>query len=173
MPDNVTPREYSDEDLDRAITWAVEAFAGKRDRQGKPAILHALRVMLAGKDNAERIVGVLHDVLEDTNTRADDLRYDFDAEIVDAIELLTRQKTSTTTYAQYIARLAVDPLARAVKLNDLADNIARAHELPEAEARSLTARYRNAQFTLGADLDTVTASGPTAEPSHPTTDGVK
>jgi guanosine-3',5'-bis(diphosphate) 3'-pyrophosphohydrolase len=52
--------------LERAICIAASAHAGQVDKAGAPYILHVLRVMLAMSSEEERIVAVLHDVLEDT-----------------------------------------------------------------------------------------------------------
>lgn len=51
--------------LGRAIEIAVEAHAGQVDKAGAPYILHPLRVMLSLDGEEDRIVGVLHDVIED------------------------------------------------------------------------------------------------------------
>lgn len=133
--------------LSNAIAWTAEAFAEKVDRQGQPAIFHALRVMMAGQTENERIVGVLHDVVEDSLITLDDIAFDFDSEIVNAIDALTRRE-AYETYREYIQRLAPNDLARAVKLADLADNIERAKDLPPAEAASLRKRYYEAMHVL-------------------------
>lgn len=52
--------------LERAIDIAVKAHAGQLDKAGEPYILHPLRVMLSCTSEDARIVGVLHDVVEDT-----------------------------------------------------------------------------------------------------------
>ena len=51
--------------LEQAIKIAVEAHTGQVDKGGNPYILHPLRVMLSLDTEQERIVGVLHDVVED------------------------------------------------------------------------------------------------------------
>ena len=50
---------------EKAIKIAVEAHTGQVDKGGNPYILHPLRVMLSLNSEEERIVGVLHDVVED------------------------------------------------------------------------------------------------------------
>jgi (p)ppGpp synthase/HD superfamily hydrolase len=59
--------------LNRAIILAVEAHAGQTDKAGDPYILHPLRVMLRFTDPTERIVAVLHDVIEDSHYKLSDL----------------------------------------------------------------------------------------------------
>ena len=51
--------------LEKAIKIAVEAHTGQVDKGGNPYILHPLRVMLSLDREEERIVGILHDVVED------------------------------------------------------------------------------------------------------------
>ena len=51
--------------LGRAIAIAAEAHSGQFDKAGAPYILHPLRVMLSLSTEEERIVGVLHDLVED------------------------------------------------------------------------------------------------------------
>lgn len=60
--------------IEDAINIAVNAHRGQRDKGGQPYILHPLRVMLAAQNDDERIVAVLHDVVEDSDLTLDDLR---------------------------------------------------------------------------------------------------
>lgn len=132
--------------LSPAILFATEALSGTNDRQGLPAILHAMRVMIAGRTPIERVVGVLHDVVEDTMWRVEDIRERFGAEIADAIDHLSRRRDET--YAEYIDRLSYHPLARTVKIHDLNANLARCHELPAPDSASLRRRYETALAKL-------------------------
>ena len=59
--------------LERAIEIATEAHRGQFDKAGNDYIGHPLRVMAAGKTTEEKIVGVLHDVVEDTDWTFDRL----------------------------------------------------------------------------------------------------
>ncbi len=58
--------------LEDAIRLAVEAHQGQRDKIGQPYILHPLRVMFRLTSETERIVGVLHDVIEDSKQEKHD-----------------------------------------------------------------------------------------------------
>jgi len=51
--------------LERAIVIAAEGHKGVKDKAGGPYILHPLRMMLGLSSPDERIVAVLHDVVED------------------------------------------------------------------------------------------------------------
>lgn len=108
--------------LERAIEIATEAHRGQRDKAGRDYIGHPLRVMAAGRSSAEKIVGVLHDVVEDSGWTFEGLAAEgFAPDIIAALRCLTHDPREP--YDRYIARVKGNPLAVAVKLNDLADNM--------------------------------------------------
>ena len=73
--------------LEKAIAIAARAHAGQVDKAGQPYILHSIRVMLRMGSEAERITGVLHDVIEDSDVTLEDLRDEgFDAAILEALD---------------------------------------------------------------------------------------
>lgn len=108
--------------LDKAIQIAVSAHAGQVDKAGQPYILHPLRVMCSVETPHERLVAVLHDVIEDTSVTIDDLANEgFPAEVLDAVQALTKLSGESRLDA---ARRAVrNTIARKVKLADVADNM--------------------------------------------------
>ena len=109
--------------LERAIEIATEAHRGQRDKAGEEYINHSLRVMAAGKTSDEKIVGVLHDVVEDTDWTFDKLQAEgFSQHIIEALRCVTKLSESEP-YDRYIARVKTNPLAIRVKLNDLTDNM--------------------------------------------------
>jgi (p)ppGpp synthase/HD superfamily hydrolase len=108
--------------LEKAIRIAAEAHAGQLDKAGKPYVLHCVRVMIRGSTIEENIVGVLHDVVEDTGWSYDSLRQaGFSEDVVQAVAALTRQPEMT--YEDFISQVARNPIARRVKLFDLEDNM--------------------------------------------------
>jgi (p)ppGpp synthase/HD superfamily hydrolase len=108
--------------LEDAISLAVEAHRGHRDKAGQPYILHPLRVMFRLEGETERIVGVLHDVVEDSHYTLDDLRQmGYSEKIVEAIDHLSRREDES--YEEFVKRTALHSLARLVKLADLEDNM--------------------------------------------------
>ena len=109
--------------LERAIEIAVIAHKGQLDKSGRPYIEHLIRVMSLGKSDNEKIVGVLHDLFEDTKMTTQDLIDEgFNSEIIAAIELLTKKPTDND-YATYIKNVKTNPIATQVKINDLTDNM--------------------------------------------------
>lgn len=109
--------------LERAIEIAAEAHCGQVDKAGNDYIGHPLRVMAAGKTTDERIVGVLHDVIEDSDWTFEMLAAEgFSDEVIEALKCVTKLSDSEP-YDKFIARVKTNPLAVAVKLNDLSDNM--------------------------------------------------
>ena len=109
--------------LRRAIEIATEAHRGQKDKAGNDYIEHPLRVMEAGRTMEEKITGVLHDVVEDSDWTFAMLEAEgFSKEIVDALRCVTKLSESEP-YDKFITRIKKNPLAVAVKLNDLTDNM--------------------------------------------------
>ncbi len=109
-------------ELERAIEIAARAHAGQVDKANQPYILHPLRVMLAVTGEFERMAAVLHDVVEDTPITLDDLRAEGVPEpVVEAVAALTKSKGEGRLAAA--KRAAANPIARVVKLADVADNM--------------------------------------------------
>lgn len=134
--------------LAKAIEIAARAHADQTDKVGAPYILHPLRIMLRCNSEAERIVAVLHDVVEDSLYTLDDLRREgFAAEILAAVDLLTHR--TEDSYDVYVERLSRNPLARRVKLGDLEDNmdIKRLEDVT-SKALERLARYHKAWIFL-------------------------
>jgi (p)ppGpp synthase/HD superfamily hydrolase len=108
--------------LERAIEIAARSHAGQVDKAGQPYILHPLRLMLAVTAPEERIAAVLHDVVEDTPVTLDDLAAaGFSRDILTAVEALTKLEGESRIAAAQ--RAAQNPIARVVKLADVADNM--------------------------------------------------
>ena len=109
--------------LKRAIEIATEAHKGQCDKAGKDYIGHPLRVMEMGKTENERIVGVLHDVIEDTDWTFGKLEAEgFSPEVIAALRCVTKI-SENENYDDFIDRVKKNPLAVAVKINDLTDNM--------------------------------------------------
>lgn len=109
--------------LQRAIEIATDAHKGQFDKSGKDYIGHPLRVMEMGRTEEEKIVGVLHDVVEDTDWTFEALEAEgFSLEIITALKCVTKI-SENENYDDFIERVKKNPLAVAVKINDLTDNM--------------------------------------------------
>lgn len=125
--------------LKGAIEIATQAHRGQVDKQGVDYIKHPLRVMEAVEGDLEKIVAVLHDVLEDTEeTESSLLEKGIPRKAIDKIKILTRNKTENKSYESYIDGICQDAIARKIKLEDLRDN------LREGCPESLRGRYEKA-----------------------------
>ena len=109
--------------LERAIEIATQAHEGQVDKAGNAYIGHPLRVMEMGRTIEEKIAGVLHDIVEDTPWTFEMLEAEgFAPEIIAALKCVTKI-SENEDYAYFIERVKKNPLAVAVKINDLTDNM--------------------------------------------------
>lgn len=112
----------SDSIFYKALEIAIKAHYGQVDKGLHPYILHPVRVSSNCQTIESRTIALLHDVIEDTDYRAEELISEgIPKHIVEKVEVLTRKKGET--YNEYIDRIAQDNLAREVKIADLKDNL--------------------------------------------------
>ncbi len=136
------------EQLKHAIFIAVKAHNKQLHRSDQPYIGHLFRVMNAGQTLEEKVVGILHDLIEDTQLRLVDLSHEgFSEEIIDAVHALS--KLENEDYDHYLQRVKKNNLAISVKLNDLSDNmdIRRLKELTDDDVVRMR-KYLNAYKQL-------------------------
>ena len=87
------PERGSGSLVQKAIEIAEQALAGMTDQNGQPYIEHARRVMDAMDTEEEKIVAILHDVVEDTEMSLKDLMDEgFSHEVVETLDQLTKRK---------------------------------------------------------------------------------
>ena len=118
--------EEFESDIDRAVDIVSREFADDPDLDGNPQLLHMTAVSSAGKNDDERLVGMLHDLVEDKAWTFEDLLQDgFPKHIVDTLRLLTHDKEAP--YMDYIRNICEsgNKVALAVKINDLNHNLKR------------------------------------------------
>ena len=128
-----------DQLLAKAVTIALEAHKDATDKAGMPYAGHAMRVMQAGRTIDEKITGVLHDIVEDTPWTFEALLNEgFPVHIVDALRCVTKI-SDDEPYEEFIQRVKTNPLAVAVKINDLTDNmdIRRLSDLTDKDVQRL------------------------------------
>lgn len=104
--------------LDKAIIIATKAHQGQVDKGGDDYILHPIRVMTKLDTEEERIVGVLHDVIEDTN-----VTYDFLKKEGFSDEIITITRGKKESYMDYIRKVKTNKISKKVKIADLEDNM--------------------------------------------------
>jgi len=140
--------------VERALELATRRHAGQRDKAGQPYLLHLLRVMQQVEGDIAKQAAVLHDVLEDTPAPADELlEAGIDPRAVAVVKRLTRGEGDS--YAEYVERVAEDPLARQIKMADLNDNyrldrvILRDGEKRETDLRRIERYILSHQYLAG------------------------
>ena len=108
--------------LQRALEIAVESHKDQKQKDGTPYALHPIRLSMSLQSEEQKIVALLHDVVEDTDWTFEDLVGEgFSANVIEALRLLTH--TDGSPYEDYVERLASNPLAKVVKIADLTDNM--------------------------------------------------
>jgi hypothetical protein len=104
-----------------AIEMAAHWHGQQKDRGGQWYILHPISVMMKCKSEKAKIVGVLHDILEDTDCKEKHLREaGFDNDVIDGIKSVTHLPGEM--YSEGIVRAYNNMLGRDVKIHDLEEN---------------------------------------------------
>ena len=105
----------------KAMKLCFEAHKDQLDKSGMPYVFHPFHVAEQMTDEVTTIVALLHDVVEDTDYKLDDIAaMGFGQDVVDALALMTHDKN--VPYLDYVAKIKDNPIAKAVKLADLAHN---------------------------------------------------
>ena len=150
--------------LEKAIKIAVEAHTGQLDKGGNPYILHPLRVMLSLNSEEERIVGVLHDVVEDCEGWSWERLKEQGCsdKIIEALKSVSKTLEEEKQfkemddpdekmehYLQFIQRAKTNKIGRNVKAADIRDNldISRIDDITERDINRLN-RYKKALSIL-------------------------
>ena len=110
--------------LARAIEIAASAHKNQADKGGSPYILHPIRVMMSLYTEDEKIVGVLHDVVEDSDVwNFERLKEEgFEENILSALKSVTKV-SEDEDYQKFIKRAGQNEIGRNVKIADIKDNL--------------------------------------------------
>lgn len=136
--------------LKKAYVFAARAHKGQTRRSGEPYLSHPLEVasMLADMklDSTTLLAGLLHDVLEDTDITAVDLRENFGQEVADLVEGVTKmsrvQESSpevrqAETIRKIILTMINDLRVIFIKLADRTHNLKTLKFLPEDKQKQI------------------------------------
>ncbi len=104
----------------KAMKLAYEAHHGQVDKGGVPYIFHPYHLAEQMTDEISTCAALLHDVVEDTDVTFEDLEKEFPQEVIDVLRLLTH--TDDEDYYDYVRRLKDNPIAKQIKLADIAHN---------------------------------------------------
>ena len=128
----------------KALNLCFEAHKNQVDKSGLPYVFHPAHVAEQMTDEATTMVALLHDVVEDTDYTLEDLAAEgFGEDILEAVALMTHE--DDVPYLDYVAKLKDNPIARAVKLADLAHNsdLSRIGEVDD-ETKQRLEKYKKA-----------------------------
>jgi len=138
--------------VDAAERLATRAHAGQVDKSGQPYIGHPARVAALARNHGGgepvEVVAWLHDVIEDTAVTREEIEEAFGTEIADGVHALTRRADDEGDL--YYERVAVNPIALAVKRADIEDNLdpVRTAQLDTLTRQRLAAKYAHALAVL-------------------------
>ena len=105
----------------KAMKIAYSVHHGQTDKSGLPYIFHPYHLAEQMTNETSTCVALLHDVVEDTPLSLDDLAQEFPPAVIEALRLLTH--TPDVDYFDYVRAICQNPVARQVKLADLAHNL--------------------------------------------------
>lgn len=105
----------------KALKLCFEAHKDQLDKSGMPYVFHPFHLAEQMTDEDTTVVALLHDVVEDTDYTLEDLKVmGFNEKVIEAIGLMTHAEG--VPYMEYVAKIKENPIAKAVKLADLAHN---------------------------------------------------
>lgn len=105
----------------KALRLCFEAHKNQLDKSGMPYVFHPFHLAEQMETEETVVAALLHDVMEDTDYTAEDLKeMGFDGDILEALLLLTHQ--DGVDYMDYVKKIKSNPIAKAVKLADLTHN---------------------------------------------------
>lgn len=110
--------------LKKSLDIIIRLFDDKKDKEGIPYIVHLMKVYDGVSEYNEKIIALLHDVVEDTDVTLDDLKkLGYSTEITKPLSYLTKKKGEY--YPDYIDRIisSQDIHVYNVKLADLKHNM--------------------------------------------------
>jgi len=109
----------------KALVFAYNAHHGQLDYNGIPYIFHPLHLAEQMEDELSCCAALLHDVVEDTAVTMEELSKEFPEEVVEVVKLLTHEDStdsSNSDYFSYLLPIKAHPIAKKVKLADIAHN---------------------------------------------------
>lgn len=93
----------------------------QKDKAGKRYVWHPIHVMMNVKGYNEKIVALLHDIVEDTEVTVPDLKnLKFSKEVIEAVDVITKKKEQE--YFSYLKSIKDNSIAKKVKIEDLKHN---------------------------------------------------
>lgn len=82
----------------------------QKDKGGKRYIYHPIYLSLKVNGYKEKIVALLHDVIEDSDYTLEDLNVYFDKDVIEAVKVITKVKGEK--YMEYLERVKNNNIAK-------------------------------------------------------------
>ena len=134
----------------KAMRIAYDAHHGQVDKCGIPYIFHPMALAQSMEDEVSCCAALLHDVVEDTAVTMEELAKEFPPEVIEVLRLLTHDDGEE--YYAYVRRIKEHPIAKKVKLADLAHNSDRSRcagtGIPEEKLALWREKYDKAKKIL-------------------------
>ena len=134
-------------DIEKAEAMARKAHKGAVDESGRPYIEHPERVAARMEKPEEKVVGWLHDTVEDTDLTLEDIRQEFGSDTAEAVDAISHREGEP--WAVYLMRVKANDVAKSVKISDLIDN-SNLSRIPAVKPKDVKrqAKYNRALFFL-------------------------
>ena len=132
----------------KALRLCFDAHKEQTDKTGMPYVFHPFHLAEQMTDEISTVCALLHDVVEDTDYTFEDLsKMGYPSEVIDVLKLLTHDPE--VPYFDYVKAISANPIAKQVKLADLAHNsdVTRLDEIDE-RAVTRTEKYKKAIVML-------------------------
>ncbi|MBR4162483.1 MAG: bifunctional (p)ppGpp synthetase/guanosine-3',5'-bis(diphosphate) 3'-pyrophosphohydrolase [Solobacterium sp.] len=137
----------------KALKLCFEAHKDQVDKSGMPYVFHPFHLAEQMETEDTVITALLHDVVEDTDYTIDDLQeMGFSENVISALKLLTHDPG--ISYMDYVKKIKENPVAKTVKLKDLAHNsdLTRLDSVDD-KARKRVKKYQRAIALLNGEDD--------------------
>lgn len=136
--------------INEALKIAQKAHKGQKDKGGNDYLLHPVTVALHCDTEKERIVALLHDVIEDSDMSLEDLSI-FDKDIIEAVIAITRREDQSRE--DYIKQVCSNEIARKVKIADLANNmdLSRIENITQKDLDRIERYKKELEYLKGLD----------------------
>ncbi|MDR2580697.1 MAG: RelA/SpoT family protein [Fibromonadaceae bacterium] len=135
--------------LTKALAFTANAHKGQLRKSGEPYVVHPIEVakILANlrMDSKMLVVGLLHDVLEDTAHTKSEITEEFGVDIAEMVDSVTKiadmQKgvdNTAKTFKKFLAFISKNPQVIVIKLADRLHNMRTLEFLKEENQRSVS-----------------------------------
>lgn len=139
----------------KAMKIAFEAHKEQVDKSGLPYIYHPIHIAEQMDDEDSVTVALLHDVVEDTDWTLEQLKAEgLSDSVITALSYMTHD--DSIPYMEYVMKIAENPIAKKVKIADLAHNsdLTRIDKITEKDLKRVQ-KYKKAIELLTNKIEVI------------------